>query len=53
MDGQGKSMHKFCSINMIINGRAVQALVDTGASHNFLWTELDRELGLKITSSKI
>jgi predicted aspartyl protease len=37
---------------MIINGRAFQALVDKGASHNFLRAELAKELNLKVTASK-
>jgi predicted aspartyl protease len=45
-------MHKLCFVDMIINDRTVQALVDTGASHNFLKAELAKELGLKVTTSK-
>jgi predicted aspartyl protease len=47
LDGQGKSMHQLCFIDMIINGREVQALVDTGASHNFLQASWLRSLGSK------
>jgi hypothetical protein len=37
-----------CYVDLIINGRTIQALVDSGASHNFLWKELASELGLRV-----
>ena len=34
-------------VDVIVNGRSVQALVDTGASHYFLPTKLAAEIGLR------
>lgn len=45
-------MHQLCFVDMIINGRAVQTLVDTGALRNFLWEQLAKDLVVKITASK-
>jgi hypothetical protein len=47
-----ESMHQLCYVDMIMNGRAVQTLVDRGVSCNFLWAQLAKELVLKITTSK-
>lgn len=47
-----ETMHQLCFVDMIINGRAVQTLVDTGALRNFLWAQLANYLVVKITASK-
>jgi hypothetical protein len=36
-------------VDLVINGRTMQALVDSGASHNFLKTEVVKELGLRVS----
>jgi len=45
---QGKHDHQLCFVDLIINGRMVQGLVDYDASHNFLWKELACVLGLRV-----
>jgi hypothetical protein len=36
VDNQGKNLNQLCYVDLIINGRIIDALVDSGASHNFL-----------------
>jgi hypothetical protein len=51
LDGnQGKNINHLCYVDLIINGRTIQALVDFGASHNFLKKELTSELRLRVGS---
>ena len=40
-------------VEVLVNGRKVRALVDTGASHNFMKLEVVDAIGLKKTSSRI
>jgi predicted aspartyl protease len=37
-------------MDLVMSRRIVQALVDLGASHNFLKTEVAKELGLRVSS---
>jgi hypothetical protein len=45
----GSQDHQLCFVDLVINGRTMQALVDSGASHNFLKTEVVKELGLRVS----
>jgi hypothetical protein len=45
---QGWNIHQLYFVDLIINGRVVHALVDSGVSHNFLRTELASELELRV-----
>jgi hypothetical protein len=46
-------MHQLCFVEMIINGSVVQARFEVGTLHIFVQTKLAKDLGLKITLSKI
>jgi hypothetical protein len=43
----GSQDHQLSFVDLVINGRIMQALVDSGASHNFLKIEVAKELGLR------
>jgi hypothetical protein len=45
----GSQDHQLCFVDLVINGRTMQALVDSGASHKFLKTEVEKELGLRVS----
>ena len=45
---QNPNRCELCFVEVILNGRLVQALVDTGASHNFVRTGLATEVGLRV-----
>lgn len=36
-------------VNLVVYGKTIQALVDTGVTHNFMTTRLAREAGLTST----
>ena len=42
--------HALSFVEVLVNGRKVRALVDTGASHNFVKQEIADAIGLKKTS---
>jgi len=42
----GSEDHQLCFMDLVINEITMQTLVDSGASHNFLKTEVVKELGL-------
>jgi len=41
-------IHSLGFIDLVVHGKAIQALVDKGATHNFMTTRLAREVGLMI-----
>lgn len=56
LDEQGRVMEKSWMnslgfIDLIVHGKTIQALVDTGATHNFMTTRLAKEAGLMISPS--
>ena len=45
----GKSwMNSLGFVDLMVHGKTIQALVDTGATHNFMTTRLEKEVGLMI-----
>ena len=40
-------------VDLMVHGKTIQALVDTGATHNFMMTRLAKEAGLTITPSNM
>ena len=40
-------------MDLMVHGKTIQALVDTGATHNFMTTRLAKEAGLTITPSNM
>jgi hypothetical protein len=46
----GQCSHQLCFVDLIINGIEIQALVDSGALHNFLQVELASQLELRVGS---
>lgn len=40
-------------VDLVIHGKTIQALVDTGATHNFMTTRLAKEAGLTMTPSNM
>lgn len=45
--------HSFGFVDLVGHGKTIQALVDTGSTHNFMTTRLARQFGLKIFPSKV
>jgi len=41
-------MNNLGFIDLMVHGKTIQALVDTGATHNFMMTRLEKEVGLMI-----
>lgn len=53
LDEQGRVMEKswmnsLSFVDLMVHGKTIQALVDTGATHNFMTTWLAKEVGLMI-----
>jgi len=44
---QTRSYNQLSFVDVIINERCIQALVDTGASNNFIKKEVARDVGLR------
>ena len=55
---QGKVMEKswinsLGFVDLMVHGKTIQALVDTGATHNFMMTRLAKKVGLMIFPSNV
>ena len=55
---QGKVMEKSWMnslgfVDLMVHGKTIQALVDTGATHNFMMTRLAKAIGLMIFPSNM
>ena len=46
-------MNSLGFVDLIVHGKTIQALVDMGATHNFMTTWLAKEVGLMIFPSNI
>eukprot|EP00253_Pinus_taeda_P034045 PITA_34045 len=46
-------MHSLGFVDLVVHGKTIQALVDTGATHNFMMTWLAKEVGLMIFQSYV
>ena len=46
-------MNSLGFVDLMVRGKITQALVDTGATHNFMTTRLAREVGLTILPSNM
>ncbi len=40
-------------VDLMVRGKTIPAIVDTGATHNFMMTWLEREVGLTILPSNM
>eukprot|EP00253_Pinus_taeda_P023421 PITA_23421 len=46
-------MNNLGFVDLMVHGKTIQALVDTGATHNFMTTRLAKEVGLMIFPSNV
>jgi hypothetical protein len=45
---QEKDFTRLCYVLTVLNGRSVNAMVDSGVTHNFMKEDVARELGLQL-----
>ena len=46
-------IHSLGFVDLVVHGKTIQELVDTGATHNFMMTRLAKEVGLNIFPSNV
>lgn len=46
-------IHSLGFVDLVVHGKTIQALVNTGATHNFMMTRLAKEVGLMIFPSDV